>query len=431
MKTRLLALLLAGAVTASLLGVSALAAEEDKPEKTGAAQTQEESEDGQEAGETQPEEEPYIPDPVGTLTFENLERRMRENNLTLLALEENIQAIRVIDYDEMYEDIRQALNEIASAQWTMITSVPMGMGSMMASSLDAQYDALREQFEAIKDGELQKDNEDAIWQLQTLQDQMVLAGETTYLGVVELENSLETVDRNLETLDRTLQELELRYELGQISSQTLEQTRASRASLVSTRQTLVSNLSNYKLQLELMAGGELNGQIQLGALPQVTDGQLAAMDLEADLAAAKEASYSLHDARLTLDDAEETFDDAPKNKNSYEYQMALHQWQGAQYTYQATVQSFETSFRTLYNQVKDCKQLLDAAETALAVEESNYEVDALKYEQGSISRNELLTAQDDLETARDAVDTAAVNLFSTYSTYRWAVEYGILNVSAS
>ena len=204
MKTRLLALLLAGAVTASLLGVSALAAEEDEPEKTGAAQTQEESEDGQEAGETQPEEEPYIPDPVGTLTFENLERRMRENNLTLLALEENIQAIRVIDYDEMYEDIRQALNEIASAQWTMITSVPMGMGSMMASSLDAQYDALREQFEAIKDGELQKDNEDAIWQLQTLQDQMVLAGETTYLGVVELENSLETVDRNLETLDRTL-----------------------------------------------------------------------------------------------------------------------------------------------------------------------------------------------------------------------------------
>ena len=431
MKTRLLALLLAGAVTASLLGVSALAAEEDEPEKTGAAQTQEESEDGQEAGETQPEEEPYIPDPVGTLTFENLERRMRENNLTLLALEENIQAIRVIDYDEMYEDIRQALNEIASAQWTMITSVPMGMGSMMASSLDAQYDALREQFEAIKDGELQKDNEDAIWQLQTLQDQMVLAGETTYLGVVELENSLETVDRNLETLDRTLQELELRYELGQISSQTLEQTRASRTALLSTRQTLVSNLSNYKLQLELMAGGELNGQIQLGALPQVTDGQLAAMDLEADLAAAKEASYSLHDARLTLDDAEETFDDAPKNKNSYEYQMALHQWQGAQYTYQATVQSFETSFRTLYNQVKDCKQLLDAAETALAVEESSYGVDELKYEQGSISRNELLTAQDDLETARDAVDTAAVNLFSTYSTYRWAVEYGILNVSAS
>lgn len=431
MKTRLLALLLAGAVTASLLGVSALAAEEDEPEKTGAAQTQEESEDGQEAGETQPEEEPYIPDPVGTLTFENLERRMRENNLTLLALEENIQAIRVIDYDEMYEDIRQALNEIASAQWTMITSVPMGMGSMMASSLDAQYDALREQFEAIKDGELQKDNEDAIWQLQTLQDQMVLAGETTYLGVVELENSLKTVDRNLETLDRTLQELELRYELGQISSQTLEQTRASRTALLSTRQTLVSNLSNYKLQLELMAGGELNGQIQLGALPQVTDGQLAAMDLEADLAAAKEASYDLYEAQLTLDDAKETYDDAGgdgyHNKDSYEWQAANHQWNAARYTHDAAVQNFETAFRTLYLQVKDCKQVLDAAGTALAVEQSNYAVTQLKYEQGSVSYNALLEAQDSVDEAQDAVDTAANDLFSAYHTYRWAVDRGILN----
>ena len=431
MKTRLLALLLAGAVTASLLGVSALAAEEDKPEKTGAAQTQEESEDGQEAGETQPEEEPYIPDPVGTLTFENLERRMRENNLTLLALEENVQAIRVIDYDEMYEDIRQALNEIASAQWTMITSVPMGMGSMMASSLDAQYDALREQFEAIKDGELQKDNEDAIWQLQTLQDQMVLAGETTYLGVVELENSLKTVDRNLETLDRTLQELELRYELGQISSQTLEQTRASRTALLSTRQTLVSNLSNYKLQLELMAGGELNGQIQLGALPQVTDGQLAAMDLEADLAAAKEASYDLYEAQLTLDDAKETYDDAGgdgyHNKDNYEWQAANHQWNAARYTHDAAVQNFETAFRTLYLQVKDCKQVLDAAGTALAVEQSNYAVTQLKYEQGSVSYNALLEAQDSVDEAQDAVDTAANDLFSAYHTYRWAVDRGILN----
>ena len=33
--------------------------------------------------------------------------------------------------------------------------------------------------------------------------------------------------------------------------------------------------------------------------------------------------------------------------------------------------------------------------------------------------------------AREAVDTAAINLFSAYNTYRWAVEYGILNVSAS
>ena len=435
MRKRWLALLLAAAAVLSLLGVSALAADGEQPVAK-AAQTREAeaypdgAETAGEDGGAPEEEEPYIPDPEGMVTFENLERRMRENNLTLLALEENVQAIRVIDYDEMYEDLRQGLNEIASAQWTMITSIP-GMGSMMASTLDAQYDALREQFEAIKDGELQKDNEDAIWQIQTLQDQMVLTGEATYLGVVELENSLETIDRNLAALDRSIQELELRYELGQISSQTLEQTRATRTSLLSSRQTLVSNLSNYKLQLELMTGGELTGQIQLGALPQVTDQQLAGMNLEEDLAAAKAASYSLYEAQLTLDDAKETYNsaggDSYFNKDNYEWQAANHQWKSAQYTYDATIQNFETAFRTLYLQVKDCKQVLDAAGTALASERSSYAVTQLKYEQGSVSYNELLTARDSVDEAQDAVDTAANDLFSAYHTYRWAVDRGILN----
>ena len=452
MKKRLLALALTGAMALSLLGISALAVEvpgeaadtgttqeESSAPQAESAETQEgegeadpEEAPGEEAPEEGQEPEEYIPDPAGTVTFENLERRMRENNLSLLALEENVQAIAVIDYDEMYEDIRQALNDIASAQWTMITSDPTGMlGGMLASSLDAQYDALREQFESIKDGELQKDNADAIWQIQDLQNQMVVAGEALYIALAGLELNDRTMDRSLDALDRGIQEAQLRYDLGQISSLTLQQTKASRTSLVSSQQTLRMSLENYKTQLKLMVGADLASDLTLGALPEVTDEQLATMDLEADLAAAKEASYSLYDAKLTLDDARETYNDAGgdgyHNKDKYEYQMALHQWQSAQYTYNATVQNFETGFRTLYAQVKDCKQVLDAARTALAVEQDNYAVDQMKYEQGSISRNELLTAQDDLSTAQDSVDTAAINLFSAYNTYRWAVEYGILN----
>ena len=452
MKKRLLALALTGAMALSLLGISALAVEvpgeaadtsttqeESSAPQAESAETQEgegETDPEEASGEEVPEEgqepEEYIPDPAGTVTFENLERRMRENNLSLLALEENVQAIAVIDYDEMYEDIRQALNDIASAQWTMITSDPTGMlGGMLASSLDAQYDALREQFESIKDGELQKDNADAIWQIQDLQNQMVVAGEALYIALAGLELNDRTMDRSLDALDRGIQEAQLRYDLGQISSLTLQQTKASRTSLVSSQQTLRMSLENYKTQLKLMVGADLASDLTLGALPEVTDEQLATMDLEADLAAAKEVSYSLYDAKLTLDDARETYNDAGgdgyHNKDKYEYQVALHQWQSAQYTYNATVQNFETGFRTLYAQVKDCKQVLDAARTALAVEQDNYAVDQMKYEQGSISRNELLTAQDDLSTAQDSVDTAAINLFSAYNTYRWAVEYGILN----
>ena len=418
--------LLAAALALTLCAATVFAAELQ-------GQTDEEETQSQgDGGTEQTPEEEYIPDPAGTVSYENLERRMRENNLSLLALEESILAIESIDYEDMAEDYREALNQIASMQWGMITNPVMGgMGSIMASSLDAQYDALRDSFDAIKDGDLQQDNADLVWQLENTQNQLVVTGEALYIVLASVGINERALDRTLASTDRSIQEVELRYQLGQVSALALEQARAGRTALISSQQSLNTSRENFEIQLKQMIGADLASELTLTALPQVTDEQLEAMNLEEDLAAAKEASYSLYDAKLTLDDAKETFNDAPRNQNSYEYQMALHQWQAAQYTYNATVQNFETNFRTLYNQVKDYKQVLDAARTALAVEESNYAVDQMKYEQGSISQNALLTAQDDVAAAQEAVDTAAINLFSSYNTYRWAVEYGILNVSAS
>ena len=85
------------------------------------------------------------------------------------------------------------------------------------------------------------------------------------------------------------------------------------------------------------------------------------------------------------------------------------------------------SFRTLYLQVKDYKQVLDAAKTALAVEKDNYAVSQLKHSQGNLSQNALLDAQDKVTEAQEKVDSAAIDLFTAYHNYRWAVDYGILN----
>lgn len=372
----------------------------------------------------------YVPDPAGIVTFENLERRMRENNLNVLVFQENIQAIRSTDYDEMREDIRKGLNEIANRQWQMVTGIPM-LGSMMAASLDAQYDALRETFDDIKEGKLQADNEDLIWQLENAQDQLIMAGETLYITLANLECSGKALDRGLETLDRTTEELELRFQLGHISAQTLEQARAGKTSLLSSQETLNSNIETCKMQLEMFIGSELTGEIQLGALPQVTDEQLQEMDLERDLAKAKKASYSLYTAKQTLDQAEEDFEDKGKeynhNDKHFEYVQAQHQWQAAQHTYNAAVQSFEMGLRTLYLKVKDNKQVLDAARDALATEQSSFAVSQLKYEQGSLSANALAEAEDKVKQAQETVDSAVIELFSSYHSYRWAVDHGILN----
>lgn len=453
MKKRILALALAAALTLSLLGATVLAADEELPAPDSAsAQAGETLPDGETTetlepsdaekqepgageetdGTSEPEEpvEEYIPDPAGTVSFTNLERRMREGNLTLLGLEENILTIQSIDYDKMHEDLRKGLNQIANAQWMMITQIPL-MGSMMASSMDAQYDALRDTFEDLKDGKLQEDNDALIWQLQTAQNQVIMAGQSLYIGLKSLELKDQSLDRSLAALDRQIQELELRYQLGHVSSLTLEQVKAGRVSLVSGQQTLDMNADNMMMQLELLIGAEIGGGMKLSALPAVTNAQLEAMNLEEDLAAAKEASYSLYAAKQTLDDAYEQYkDDGGQYANEskrYQYQMAAHTYEAAKYTYNATIQNFELSFRTLYNQVKDNKQVLDAARTSLAVEQDNYSVAQLKYDQGTISKNALLEAEDKVKTAQETVDSAAIDLFSTYNTYRWAVDYGILN----
>lgn len=123
----------------------------------------------------------YREDLVGTVTFDNLSRRMREGSLQILALQESIDDLEEIDYDKLKEQLRRRLNEIASAQWMM---VQFGQsGTLAYEQMDQAYAAVREQFDAIKDGELQEDNADNIRQLRSLQNRIVVAGEATYIAL--------------------------------------------------------------------------------------------------------------------------------------------------------------------------------------------------------------------------------------------------------
>ena len=232
-------------------------------------------------------------------------------------------------------------------------------------------------------------------------------------------------------LDRTIEEMELRYQLGQISSITLQQVKAGKTQLESGKATLDMNIAALRRQLNSMVGEELSANLSLQKLPVVTSEQLAAMDLEKDLEKAKAASYELYDAKKTLDDADEAYEDSGARDNyvatNYKKVQARHTWQAAQYTYNATVQSYELSFRSLYDSVKDCAQILTSAQTSLAVKRADLETAQLKYDQGSISENALHTAEDDLYAAQDTVTGAEHDLFTAYNNYRWAVEYGLIN----
>ena len=144
MKKRWTALLLALAML-SALAVGALA-DEQKKDETAAKETAQ-----------------TAPDAEGTLRFENLSARMKTGYYTVMSLEENIAAIECIDYDKMYEDLRDNLNLIADYQWGMIQAGQSG--SYAYETLEQRYNNARKTFDDIKDGKLQKDYADTVRQL--------------------------------------------------------------------------------------------------------------------------------------------------------------------------------------------------------------------------------------------------------------------------
>ena len=169
-------------------------------------------------------------------------------------VEENIASIEVLDYDKMYDSLKKQLNEIADYQWMLIQ---FGQGNSYSSAMLAQnYSAVRDTFDAIKDGELQQDNADIVRQLRAAENQVVMAAESLYVALLEMDLTDASLGRSLDTLERSIQEMELRYDLGQISALTLQQVTAGRTSLVSGRQTLAMNRTNYTMQLELMVATE-------------------------------------------------------------------------------------------------------------------------------------------------------------------------------
>lgn len=384
--------------------------------------------DEQKKDETAAETAQTAPDAEGTLRFENLSARMKTGYYTVMSLEENIAAIECIDYDKMYEDLRDNLNLIADYQWGMIQAGQSG--SYAYETLEQRYDNARKTFDDIKEGKLQQDNADLVRQLRNMQDSLTAMGESLYVNLLSLEDQSAALTRQTAALDRTIKEVKLRYELGQVSAMTLQQTEAGKAQVESGKAAIDAAAAQLRRQLNAMIGEELTAPLTLNALPEVTAEQLASMDVEKDLEKAKAASYDLYAAKLTLEDADEEYKDKAGdlgyNKDNYEYIAVKHQWQAAQYTYNAAVQNFELSFRSLYDSVQSYASALNAAKVSLECERSDLAAAQLRYEQGTISENALHTAEDELYTAQDTVSGAERDLFTAYNNYRWAVDYGLL-----
>ena len=409
--------------TASAAGAS-LAGADNGGERR--ALTQKEQEDAENL-EKLTEEVTATPDTLESVSFASVESLIRENNLNVRMMNENIAILEELDYEDMEDQYRDRLNGLVFVQ----DIYRVQSNSYAVSSLQSTYDSIYQSFQDILNGDRQRNDADTVRQLRNAQDQIVMGGEALYVALLAMDTQRGSLERQLAALNRTVEEMELRHKLGQISDLALQQTKSGRSSLISGLETLKMNIRTYTMQLENMLGANLTGTLHVGSLPAVTQEQIAGMDEEADLLAARGKSYELYAAARTLEEAEDTFHDSAKavryREDSDGYKMAVHTWTAAQNSYNAALQSYELRFRTLYEQVKDYYQVWEASVTALETQQASYAAQELRYQQGNISQNTLLSARDELDAAEETTVSNANNLFSAYNNYCWAVQHGILN----
>ena len=413
----------------------------------------------------------------GTLAFSQIGERVKANNLTLKAAEESLKQAKAMDWDDAIDEMEDAIdnldiqisqllngstNQLATANAALTASldkvsvsgekienlgdvinsaINVSMlktlaqyGQMQAESLKSTKESLEDQLDDLKEQkqDYQKTLKDTERQIDYAADQTISGAESLYLTILSTQLQLDGLKNNtLASTQRSLKEIELRYQLGQVSTLTLTQVQNGYESLASSITSLENTVSTLYSSLQSLMGDVPTGKLQLLDTPSVTANELSYLNYASDLSKAKEKSYTLYTADRAVEDAEDAMNDARRDegKNSYQYKMAEYAYQSSIYKKDAAVANFEASFLNLYKAIAPAQTALAAKQSALAYEQQMYAVAEKKYQLGNLSANALQDAKDTLDSAQRDVEAAQLDLFTAYHSYDQAVKLGLISSS--
>ena len=418
-----------------------------------------------------------VPVTSGDLSFGQIEGRVLANNPNVKAAQEGLNQAKSMNWnkalgelDDAIEEMEDLIDSLSNTSTSAISAASMSLATSlsdlqlaeddltrmqsaasaarnvadisrmtsMATYSAAQAESLKSTLENLEDQreDLKKQRDDYPKTIEDTErmvdytvDQIVSGAESLYLTILTTQLQQESLrDTQLSTA-KTVEEMQLRYDLGQISAQTLLQVQNGYATLVNTAAGLDNTLGTLRSSLQSLMGEVPDGSLVLTEVPDVTQHQLDAIRFDEDLVKAKEASYTLYNAARTVEKAEDDMDTARKDhgKKSYQYQMAEHAYQSAVYQQTAAISSFELSFQNLYQAIAPAQATLAVKEGDLIYQEQACAAAELKYQQGNISANSLQEAVNARESARRDVEAARLDLFTAYHAYQQAVEKGLVS----
>lgn len=354
-----------------------------------------------------------------TISIDDVEKMVRDDNLQIQALEQSVKAAKDADPEDMVDTLRlgyQNLTSSITGMQSMLDNLPaenMVDAALLRSSIalmNSQAESMKSQISTIED--TYEDTVDSLeQQLDDVEDQLAFAAESTFIGIKSMEGSYADLLRQRITLQTTVSEMEARYKLGQISALQLQEVKNGLTQLDAGISTMAMNIENYKGDLNLLLGRDADDSFTLAALPVVTDSQIAAINYESDLKTVKKKSTEIRDADDKRDNADGKYAE-----------------KAADLAYDNTVNTVSQNFQKLCRAVADKRQLVTAAQSDYALAQKNFQVQETKFKNGQISQNTYNAAKATLETAANAVTTAQNNLYTAYMKYEWAMK-GIVSAS--
>lgn len=388
---------------------------------------------------------------VEVLTYAAVEPLVRQNNLTVLSNRETLAGIEAVDIDEAIDDLEDMIDDLEDAvdgfedlsdniEDSMETAIgalytvpglaalipyQTALGAGTIASLQSQIETLKAQIGQLEDQIETLENTDYEpyeRQFENIEDQIVMGAQTAYIGLATMQQNYVLLLQQIDLLGIKVNEMKTRYKMGQVSDLDVAEVEAAKLEADSGLETLKLSVRNTKGDLNLLLGRPASQGFLLDGLPELDTAQLAALNLERDLASGKRASYDIYKAEQALEDAKDLdkSDDGRKNKI-----------RAAEYTLSSTEQSFEQSFRKLFRDVAEKNRLVTVARQNQTLEARKLAVAETKYNRGMISRNDLIEAQLDKAKVDTDVKLAQVNLFAAYMQYEWAVKGVLSSASAA
>lgn len=230
--------------------------------------------------------------------------------------------------------------------------------------------------------------------------QLVMTAKSYFIQYYSSQNELEEAKTRLSSLQSTLELTSAKVSAGMLTESDLRTAKKNVSDQESSVKKAEEAVEETRQKLIVMLGWSASDTPEIGALPEVTAEMVGGIDLEGDIAKAKENNYTLSINKKKLSNAKDSDNISVLNS-----------------TIEGNEKSIAVSVNSAYQTLKNALMNLDTAKLSLSTEEKNMDTAERRYQAGLSTKYDYNQEKCTLSERQQAVKAAEYNLISAYMSY--------------